>query len=211
MIAIVDYGMGNLRSIHNALDYVGGKPRITARPQDLEDAAAVVLPGVGAFSDAMRALRDSGMVEVMEREVLDKGKPFLGICLGMQLLARESDEGGLHAGLGWIDARVERIRPDDPTCKVPHMGWNNVTVLDDGVLFKGLKDENVTFYFVHSYQVVPDAGHEDMLTMVSWHGCRIHAALRKDNIMATQFHPEKSQMAGIKVLSNFVDHVTAEG
>jgi len=203
-IVIVDYGMGNIQSIYNAFEVVGEKACIVNDPSELSDAKAIILPGVGAFSDGIKNLQKLGFIDPLEEEVLRKGKPYLGICLGMQFLARESHEHGLHKGFGWIPGAVKKIEPSDPGFKVPHMGWNNVKVLKkDDVLFAGL-GENPVFYFVHSYHLEPEEAFGGRVTSTSWHGTTITASVRKDNIFGVQFHPEKSQGAGLKLLENFV-------
>lgn len=202
MIAIIDYGMGNIQSIKNALELLNAKVLVTQNPSDLEKANGIILPGVGAFGDGMKNLKSSSMVEALHQEVIVKGKPFLGICLGMQFIAKTSFEHGMHEGLGWIDAEVKIIKPEELQFKVPHMGWSDVTLVQESPLFIGL-GEKETFYFVHSYAVVPNED-ENIVTASCWHGTKIAAGIQKDNIFAVQFHPEKSQGAGIKVLENFL-------
>src|SRR6266567_493532 len=154
-VAIVDYGINNIRSVRNAVNYCGFDPIISNDAAVIEDASHVILPGVGAFGDAMDNLRSRGLDAVLERAVCEKGKPFLAICLGMQLLARTSEEhaedGAPHRGRGWLNADVLRIRPDDPDLKIPHMGWNTVIKQRDHPLLAGIRPNNLTFYFVHSF------------------------------------------------------------
>jgi glutamine amidotransferase len=199
MIAIIDYDAGNVRSVYNALDAIGQKPIITRDPSELRRADAIVLPGVGAFGDGMASLTRLDLVEILNEEVIGKGKPCLGICLGMHFLANESEEMGTHRGLGWIDGSVRIIRPNEPKFRIPHIGWNNIEVKKKAPLFEGFNG-NPVFYFVHSYHFVP----EGSPSATCWHGTTVTASIQKDNIFGVQFHPEKSQKDGLKVLENFV-------
>lgn len=201
IIGIVDYGMGNLLSVYHALDMIGAQPQICRHPEDLERVERIVLPGVGAFRDCIRNLTQKGFVEALENAVLRHGKPLMGICLGMQVLARRSFEGGEYPGLGWIEADVVRLHPADPTLRVPHIGWNTVTYRPASPLMVGLPD-SPDFYFVHSYYVKYD--NEEIVEAVCDYGGPVTAAIRRNNIFATQFHPEKSQDYGLQVLQNFV-------
>lgn len=201
MIVIVDYGMGNVRSLSNAFEYIGCDVEITRDPKALADAERIVLPGVGAFGDAMAAIRHHGIHEHLAEQVLEKKKPLLGICLGMQLLAKTSKEHGLHEGLGWIDASVEHLDVM-PDLKVPHVGWNDLTYPADHWLFKGIKPSQSNFYFVHSlHMVCQNPG--NIIATVDY-GSPVVASVGRDNIVATQFHPEKSQDNGLRLLENFV-------
>ena len=200
MIAIVDYGMGNIRSLRNALDCLGADVSVTSRPEDLARAERIVLPGVGAFGDAMNAIRERGLDESLDGEVRRKGKPFLGICLGMQLLAKSSNEHGRHAGLGWLDAEVERFELPG-NFKVPHIGWNDIEPGSDP-LFQGLDRSESNFYFVHSYHM-RCARSADVIARADYGG-PFTAAVRAGNVVATQFHPEKSQDNGMLILRNFM-------
>jgi glutamine amidotransferase len=203
MIAIVDYGMGNVRSVHNALDSLGQQAVVSADPAALAAADRLILPGVGAFGDAMANLRSRGLVEVLSCEVLEKRKPFLGICLGLQLLAKSSTEHGRHEGLGWFNAEVVRFELSADGLKIPHMGWNDVTPCQSHPLLAGLNQEQFVFYFVHSFHIVcRDAG--DIAASCEY-GYPFTAAVARENIFATQFHPEKSQDNGLQVLRNFVE------
>lgn len=201
MIAIVDYGMGNVRSVHNALEYIGEDAVVTADPRAIDDAARVVLPGVGAFGDAMANLQARGLVDVLRRQVFEKGKPFLGICLGMQLLARNSTEHGTHEGLGWFDANVIRFNARTRGRKVPHMGWNEVRREVDHPLVASLAEGQLVFYFVHSFHFI--CHNQADVACTCDYGGRFTAAIRRDNIFATQFHPEKSQDNGLRLLTEF--------
>jgi len=196
-VAIVDYGMGNLASVRNALLFMGLPARICADADDLARADAFILPGVGAFGEAMEQLARRRLIAPLERHVVGRGKPLLGICLGMQLLAERSFEHGTHKGLGWFPGEVLRL-PDDVV--VPHVGWSEVVPVRPDPLFEGIEREGC-FYFDHSYHLVTDA--ESVTATVELGGPRI-AAVRRKNIFACQFHPEKSQRSGLKLLRNFV-------
>lgn len=201
-VVIVDYGMGNLLSVAGALRRAGGTVVVSGDPEALADADRIVLPGVGAFGDGIRNLRARGFEEALTEHVLRCGTPFLGICLGAQLLALESEEEGRHEGLGWLPARVVRLAPRDPALRLPHIGWDEVEVKISSPLFEGLPTGTL-FYFVHNYHLRCDE--EGLLSAVSDYGERVTAALQKDNIYAVQFHPEKSQKAGLDLLRNFLE------
>jgi glutamine amidotransferase len=198
MIAIIDYGMGNLRSVQKGFEYVGCKAEITNEPGKILRAEKVVLPGVGAFSDAMDNLREMGMIDVIY-EIINIGKPFLGICLGMQLLMDRSNEGGSFEGLGIIKGEVKRI-PPAPGLKIPHMGWNELRFKPGSLLFAGLQP-NVDVYFVHSYYV--DTQYSEAVIGTTDYGRKITGAVKKGNVTGVQFHPEKSGDAGLQILRNF--------
>lgn len=200
-IAVIDYKMGNLHSVAKAIEFVGGDVVVTSDPEELEAADKIVLPGVGAFGEGMERLRELGLIEVLNCEVRGKKKPFLGICLGMQLAATVGEEHGEHKGLGWIDARVVRFQFDSPEYKIPHMGWDDVRFVKESPIFTGLESPTA-FYFVHSYHLVPD--NKDIIAGVCDYGGEFVAAISFDNIHLTQFHPEKSQKKGLRVLENFV-------
>ena len=200
MIAIVDYGLGNLRSVSGALDRLGVDHGITREPEALAAAEKLILPGVGAFGDGMKNLRSRGLVEVLSRLVLEHHKPILGICLGFQLMGKESLEFGRHEGLGWIDGRVEKMEPRD-TLRLPHVGWNDLFQVRESPLFSGIP-KSALFYYVHSYHV--RCCDETIVTGECEYGVRFTAAVQQGNIFGTQFHPEKSQQWGLKVLNNFV-------
>ena len=200
MIAIIDYQMGNLRSVQKAFERVGHQATITSDPATIAQASKLILPGVGAFADAIAELKQRNLVEPI-REAVDSGKPFLGICLGLQLLFDRSLEDGEYEGLGIIPGEVRRF--DIPReYKVPHMGWNQVEFRRRPPIFEGL-EEDAHFYFVHSYYVAPqndsviagEASYPDPFCAVVW----------RDNLFASQFHPEKSQNAGLRVLKNFAE------
>ncbi|MEK7218311.1 MAG: imidazole glycerol phosphate synthase subunit HisH [Patescibacteria group bacterium] len=200
MIAVIDYGMGNLRSIAKALEHVGAEVTVTRDPAVIRSAERLVLPGVGAFGNGMGNLRSFELLPVLEEEVLGKKKPFWGICLGMQLLARSSEEFGEHQGLGWIPAIVKRFSfPAGSPLKIPHVGWNTVTFAREHPVTAGR--EKADFYFVHSYYVAPDG--DGLTAGTCEYGTRFAACVTRDNIFATQFHPEKSQQDGLRLLRQF--------
>jgi imidazole glycerol-phosphate synthase subunit HisH len=200
MIAIIDYGMGNLRSVQKAFQRTGHAATIVGDPADLADATKLVLPGVGAFRDAIAALRDRNLVEPI-RAAVAAGKPFLGICLGLQLLFDTSYEDGRYEGLGLV--RGEVVRFDVPAkYKVPHMGWNQLKFRRRPPIFAGIEDGDY-FYFVHSYYVVPQD--EAVVATETDYPRPFCSSIWQDNLCAVQFHPEKSQDAGLRVLKNFAE------
>ncbi|WP_432822029.1 imidazole glycerol phosphate synthase subunit HisH [Trichloromonas sp.] len=203
MITIIDYGMGNLRSVQKGFEKIGFEAKVSADPADLQNASKLVLPGVGAFKDCMDNLREGGFVEPILRHV-ESGKPFLGICLGLQLLFSESEEFGRHQGLGIIPGKVVRFPADMQVAgeelKVPHMGWNQIRLQQDIPLLRGIAD-GTSVYFVHSYYVVPDDA--KTIATTTDYGMTFCSAICRDNVMATQFHPEKSQQVGLRILQNF--------
>lgn len=200
MIAIIDYGMGNLRSVQKGFERFGHEATITSDPAVVDKAVKVVLPGVGAFEDAIAELRRQEMVEPVLRAI-DRGKPFLGICLGLQLLFEESFENGRHEGLGVLPGKVVRFElPEQYT--VPHMGWNQLLIRRRAPILAGI-DEGTQVYFVHSYYVVPeDAG---VVATETDYGQTFCSMIWRENVFATQFHPEKSQSAGLAMLKNFAE------
>lgn len=202
MIAIIDYDAGNIKSVEKALEFLGEEVLVTRDEREILSADGVILPGVGAFGDAMRKLVDFGLVEVI-RECVRRNIPFLGICLGLQLLFESSEESPGVQGLGLLPGRIVRI-PDDGGLKVPHIGWNNLKYPHEGRLFRGLP-EDVYVYFVHSYYL--QAREEGIVKAVTEYGTQIHASVEKDNLFACQFHPEKSSGIGMKILSNFIQVV----
>ncbi len=203
MIAVVDSGYGNLRSVQRALDRAGGAPVVTGDPDQIRRADRVVVPGQGAFADCVAAFAEHGLGEAI-REVIAAGRPYLGICLGLQVLFDESEEHGRIKGLGLLPGRVVRFRPTDRADKVPHMGWNRVTRRSDAPepLLAGIP-EDAYFYFVHSYYVEP-ADPSLVALSCDYGGASFAAAIRKDNLFACQFHPEKSQSVGLRLLHNFI-------
>ena len=197
MIAIIDYGAGNLQSVEKALRHLGCQCQITADPGELAAAQAAVLPGVGAFGDAMGQLRARGLEESI-RQFVSSGKPFLGICLGLQILFEESEESPGVKGLGLLRGKVLRL-PKESGLKIPHIGWNSLSVGKPGGLFAGVEGEPYV-YFVHSYYLRAE---EDVVTATAEYGTTIHAAVQKGNLLACQFHPEKSGQVGLSLLENF--------
>jgi glutamine amidotransferase len=209
MIAMIDMGIGNLRSVLEAFRRVGSEVVVTARPEDIERASAVILPGVGAFGDGMASLRQQGLADALRRNAIDGKKPLIGICLGMQLLAEEGEEHGNHKGLGLVPSRVVRLRPTGPEFRVPNMGWCDVTFSGSrGILFDGLRDGE-SFYFAHSYHL-QCSDQADVAATIEYGGSCLTAAIQRENIFGVQFHPEKSQDAGLNVLASFLRYVERE-
>jgi glutamine amidotransferase len=200
MIAIVDYGMGNLRSVEKGFLKVGVDARVVRDPKAIDDAKGVVLPGVGAFKDCMRNLEQFSLIDSIVKSI-QKGKPYLGLCLGLQVLFTESEEFGVYRGLDILPGKVVRFRI---SLKVPHMGWNTVQVLKRPPIFDGIDDASY-FYFVHSYYVVPD--NAEVTAGMTEYGIPFTSMVWKENILATQFHPEKSQETGLRILKNFGEFV----
>ncbi len=200
MIAIIDYDAGNIKSVEKAMRYLGQDVEITRDREKILAADKVILPGVGAFGDAMEKIRQYGLDEVI-RQVVDRGTPFLGICLGLQLLFEESEESPGARGLGILKGKIRRI-PAGEGLKIPHMGWNTLELSGDGRLFKGVPEEPFV-YFVHSYYL--EAQDEEIVKAVTWYGTKIHASVEKGNVFACQFHPEKSSSTGLLMLKNFVE------
>lgn len=201
MIALVDYGMGNLHSVQSAFEAAGVDVTLARRPEDLETAERIVLPGVGAFAECLGSLHASGLVAALGEQVMVRRKPFLGICVGLQVLATTGEEGGTTAGLGWLPGVVRRLDVGEAGLKVPHVGWNEVAPSGEVAMFAGLRPAP-TFYFVHSYHLVPDD--PSMIAATADYGSPITAAVQHRNIFATQFHPEKSQQNGLRLLENFL-------
>ena len=200
MVAIIDYGLGNLRSVAGAVAKVGLEPIITSDIAELRNAGKLILPGVGAFGDGMKNLRECGLIEPLTDMVLSGKKPILGICLGAQLLAKSSEEFGHHTGLGWIDAAVVRLKPGG-NLRVPHVGWNDCIQIKPSVLFGGVPSDAL-FYYVHSFHIV--CGNPELVIGECDYGMKVTAAVQYGNIYATQFHPEKSQQHGLQLLKNFL-------
>ena len=200
MIAIIDYDAGNLRSVEKALEAIGEKAVVTRNSDEILSADKVILPGVGSFGDAMGRLYEYGLVDTLH-EVADSGKPFLGICLGLQLLFRRSDESDGVEGLSILPGEILRI-PDAPGIKIPHIGWNSLKVAPKARIFEGLR-ENPYVYFVHSYYL--KAEDEAIVAASTEYSTHIHASVENDNVFACQFHPEKSSELGLKILKNFAE------
>jgi len=199
MIAVIDYGMGNLRSIQKAFEHVGHETCLTRSPAVIADASHVVLPGVGAFPDCMRNLEEFGLIDPIHRAIR-QGKPFLGICLGLQLLFTEGEEFGLHPGLAVLKGRVVRFTFPAGALKVPHMGWNQLTRVKPLPLLAAVP-EGAYFYFVHSYYVVPED--RALAATTTPYGVEFVSSIQRENLFACQFHPEKSQTAGLALLRAF--------
>ena len=204
MINIIDYEMGNLRSVEKAFESLGFAVRVSGDPADIKTADKVVLPGVGAFRDCINNLRNGGFVEPL-LEHIEAGKPMLGICVGMQMLFDVSEEFGQHQGLGLIPGKVVRFPAgmveSNERLKVPHMGWNNISIKQQSPLFKGIEDKSFV-YFVHSYYCAAEDS-SDVAATCRYGDVEFSASIWRDNIMATQFHPEKSQTVGLSIFRNF--------
>lgn len=197
-ICILNYGMGNLGSVQNALRFLGIEAQITSDADTIKTADAYILPGVGAFGEAMHNLNKLGIIKTLETEILKKAKPLFGICLGLQLLAEDSQEKGFNKGLGWFEGHVVPIE-GDALNRVPHVGWNGIDHSGDPAFLK--IEQQGSFYFDHSFHLECDP---KLVTATCDHGQKMVAAIRRRNIFATQFHPEKSQRNGLKLLRNFV-------
>jgi glutamine amidotransferase len=206
MITVIDYGAGNLQSVVKAFRYIGCGISVTSDPGELARADAAVLPGVGAFGDSMCCLKNSGMVDPV-LEFIRSGKPFLGICLGLQLLFEESEESPGIRGLGVLPGRIYRI-PGSEGLKIPHVGWNSLNVRQNGGLFTGV-GENPYVYFVHSYYLKSED--RSIVTATADYGVKMDVSVRRGNLFATQFHPEKSGSAGLRMLRNFVSLMESGG
>lgn len=199
MVAIIDYDAGNIRSVEKAVRYLGKEVTVTSDPDKILAADRVILPGVGAFGDAMKRLHAMGLVEVI-RQVAERGTPFLGICLGLQLLFEKSEESPGVAGLGHLQGEILRL-PELPGLKVPHIGWNSLKYPNPGRLFRGIPEDSYV-YFVHSYYL--KAQDEGIVTATTEYGTLVHASVESGNLFACQFHPEKSSETGLTILENFL-------
>ena len=200
MIAIIDYDAGNIKSVEKAIQALGEVPVVTRNREEILRADKVILPGVGAFGDAMKKIRSYGLEEVIH-EIVNNRTPFLGICLGLQLLFERSEESVGERGLGILKGEIVRI-PDGENLKVPHIGWNSLKFPSEGKLFKGIKEDSYV-YFVHSYYL--KAEEEEIVKATTEYGTLIHASVEKDHIYACQFHPEKSSEVGLTILKNFIE------
>ncbi len=200
MVSIIEYGMGNVASVEKALSFLKIPCIITADHELINNSDAIILPGVGSFEQGMKNLSERHLVTFLTDQVINKKKRFLGICLGMQLIVTDGEEPIDNPGLGWVKGRVTKIRAQN--LRVPHMGWNNIEITDNGTYFKdkSLRD----FYFIHSYHFVPDD--KNVIAATVSYGTDLVAAVQQDNIFATQFHPEKSQEAGLALLNFFFNY-----
>jgi glutamine amidotransferase len=210
-VAIIDYGSGNLHSAAKAFERAAREQgsqlaiRVTAEPEEMLSAERIVLPGVGAFADCRRGLeRVPGMIEALEEAVHERGKPFFGICVGLQLMAERGHENGLTPGLGWIEGEVRAIEPSDSSLKIPHMGWNTLKLARTHALFDGIPtgEQGLNAYFVHSYHLVL-SDHRALVASTDYGG-EVTAFVAKDNMAGSQFHPEKSQKLGLALIANFL-------
>ncbi len=210
-VAIIDYGSGNLHSAAKAFERAAreeGSPldiKVTTAPEEVVGAERIVLPGVGAFADCKAGLAAiPGMIEALEEAVQEKGRPFLGICVGLQLMAARGLEHGVTPGMGWIDGEVRAIAPSDPSLKIPHMGWNTLRMARTHALLDGIAtgDEGLHAYFVHSYHLVPENAGD--LVATTDYGGAVTAFVARDNMAGSQFHPEKSQKLGLALIANFL-------
>ena len=200
MVVVIDYGMGNTGSVENALEYLGASVSISSDKREIESASHLILPGVGAFGDGMQNLEERGLVNILKEEVIVKKKPFLGVCLGMQLLADEGEEGGMNRGLGWIPGKVRKINTGGKL-RLPHVGWNDVSVVWESEMFSGISSN--VFYFVHSYFLEP--AEKNHVVATCEYGEVMPVVINKENIWGAQFHPEKSQKSGLAFLRNFLE------
>jgi glutamine amidotransferase len=209
-VAIIDYGAGNLHSASKAFERMARvvgeiEVSVTADPEQVRRADRIMLPGVGAFADCKAGLDAvPGMIEVLEEQVIGKGKPFLGVCVGMQLMASEGREKAVTPGLGWIPGAVERIKPNNPQLKIPHMGWNTIAIARPHAVLAGIPDgpNGLHAYFVHSYHLHTDD--DGMRTATVDYGGSVTACVGRDNLFGAQFHPEKSQALGLRLIENFL-------
>ena len=205
MLVIVDFGMGNLRSVLRRVEKLGYKALLTSSPEDVEKADKIILPGVGSFGTGMQNLKQRGLIPILNQKVLKEGTPILGICLGMQMMARWGEEGDVD-GLGWINADCVRFRFEDDQggyLRVPHMGWNTIEKQTEDRMLANIP-EDARFYFVHSFYVKPNVDAEVVAS--TEYGIHFASVIRRDNIFGTQFHPEKSHQAGADLIKSFLDN-----
>jgi len=202
-IVIIDYGMGNLRNVQKGFEWIGFEARVTRNKKEIEGASAIVLPGVGAFKDCMENLEKFGLIEPLLRSI-EKGKPYLGICLGLQILFSESEEFGFQKGLGLIRGKVVKFKPDQEH-KVPHMGWNAIEKKMEIPFLQGIESGDF-FYFVHSYYVISEE--PQWVSTLTNYGIPFVSSIWKENLFGTQFHPEKSQQKGLRILENFARSIS---
>ena len=205
MIGIIDYGMGNLQSVKNSLEYLGEDCLICHQPDDIDDVDKIILPGVGAFPDCMRNLQLSGFEKALHLHVEDRKKPILGICLGMQVMASVGTEMELTPGLGWFKGSVRKIETGSRNIKIPNVGWEDLEFSEDSILLSSFRPNNPEFYFVHSYFMQCD-NPEDVKSWYNLGEAKVTASVQRGHIFGTQFHPEKSSDSGREVLINFIDY-----
>ena len=201
-IKIIDYGMGNIQSVKNAFELFNSKVEIISDPSNIKNADGIILPGVGAFSNAVKNLKERKLIEPLKEAVINNKVPLLGICLGMQLLADKSEERGNNEGLSFISGEIRKI-PHKEGLRLPHVGWNEVTIKKKEPLFKNIIDKG-SFYFVHSYRFECD---DEFVVATTDYGQKINAVVRKENIFGIQFHPERSQRKGLRILANFISYI----
>ena len=202
MIALVDYKLSNLNGVLSAVSYLGFNAKITNDKDIIKNAYKIILPGVGAFGDAINNLNELDLIDVLEQQVIKNKIPFLGICVGAQLICKDSDEFGFHKGLNWINANVERIKTNDKNLILPHTGWNDIKVINNSILMSGIEENQDLFYYNHSHAIYA-LDNKDVIASCDY-GSEFASIIQKDNIYATQFHPEKSQKSGLKLLENFL-------
>lgn len=202
MVVIIDYGMGNVGSVQNALEALGCGAIISSLKEDIAKADHLILPGVGAFGDGMKNLQQANLAEILAKEVLVNKKPILGICLGMQMMATSGEEGGVHNGLGWVQGVTRKFKVDENIFKIPHVGWNDVKTVGESILLKNI--QNPIFYFVHSYHLIPED--KSIIKGLTDYGEEFVSVIENGNIFGVQFHPEKSQKAGLDLLNNFLQY-----
>ncbi|RLE42913.1 imidazole glycerol phosphate synthase subunit HisH [Candidatus Woesearchaeota archaeon] len=201
MIVIVDYGLGNLRAVLHKIKKVGGVAKISSKIEDIENADKIILLGVGSFAEGMKNLKQLGLLPVLTKKAMEEKVPILGICLGMQLFTKWSEEGEIE-GLGWINAKTKRFRVERTNLKVPHMGWNSIIIKKDNPLLRGIQDK-AWFYFVHSYHL--DCEDEAIISATTHYGYEFPSIIMSNNLFGVQFHPEKSHKDGLTLLRNFVE------
>lgn len=202
-IVIVDYDMGNIRSIQSRLKRIGFNSVLSSKPEDIISAEKLILPGVGHFAQAMKKLQEYGLIDILNKKVIEMKTPILGICLGVQLFTSHSEEGDVK-GLGWIDAKTVKFnfQSEDKKYKIPHIGWNTINIKKENSLFKGIRNDDL-FYFVHSFHLV--CSEKDDILTGTYYGKEFVSSIQRGNIYGTQFHPEKSQEQGMRVLDNFIE------